>query len=281
MRKFNVNLPQGQLEVAETGIGKPIVFVHGLLINGSVWDGVVGCLASDYRCIVPEFPFGCHRIPMNADADLSPTGAGQLIVNLIEKLELEDVTLVGGDFGAVACKVAAASQASAISQLILTNCDALEVFPAKGFEYFSFLPLIPGAMWCMAQTMNLLPFLRAGSMGYGAFAFHPLPDELMRQWTSALVHSGKVRRDAGKMMLGMDSQLTLSLPKKLGDWGKPVSIIWGTDDTLFSKDLGERLRQAIGSNATFVGISEAKTFVFLDAPIATARAIRDCMENNK
>ena len=66
------NLP-GQLEgptaaglmYSDTGGDGPVVvLLHGVLMNGSLWDEVVDGLRDGYRCIVPELPFGAHRTPM-------------------------------------------------------------------------------------------------------------------------------------------------------------------------------------------------------------------------
>ena len=46
------------------GDGPVVVLLHGVLMNGTLWDGVVDRLRSRYRCIVPELPFGAHRTPM-------------------------------------------------------------------------------------------------------------------------------------------------------------------------------------------------------------------------
>jgi pimeloyl-ACP methyl ester carboxylesterase len=53
------------------GDGPVVVLLHGLLMTGSLWDGVVGELPDDLRCIRPTMPVGAHRRPMKADADLS------------------------------------------------------------------------------------------------------------------------------------------------------------------------------------------------------------------
>lgn len=42
-----------------------------------------------------------HRRAMAPDADLSPAGVAELIVEFLDRLELRDVTLVGVDTGGV------------------------------------------------------------------------------------------------------------------------------------------------------------------------------------
>ena len=53
------------------GSGPPVVFLHGVLMNGTLWKNVVDRLSDRYRCIVPELQLGAHCRPMPADADLS------------------------------------------------------------------------------------------------------------------------------------------------------------------------------------------------------------------
>src|SRR3954463_14094118 len=94
-----VMLSASPLEYDDTGAGPPIVLLHGLLMDGTLWDGPVAELASNHRCVVPTLPLGAHRRGMNADADLSLPGVACLVEEFLERLGLEDVTLVGNDTG--------------------------------------------------------------------------------------------------------------------------------------------------------------------------------------
>ena len=68
----SVDLAQGTIRYREAGEGEPIVFVHGYLVDGRLWNETAEHLAAEHRCILPDWPLGAHRLPMNADADLSP-----------------------------------------------------------------------------------------------------------------------------------------------------------------------------------------------------------------
>lgn len=71
MRK-EIQVPAGRIAYREEGSGKPIVFVHGYLVDGRLWSGVVDGLAGEFRCLAPDWPIGAHQAAMNPDADLSP-----------------------------------------------------------------------------------------------------------------------------------------------------------------------------------------------------------------
>src|SRR5438445_13019107 len=94
-----IQLSAGPLRYVDRGSGPPVVFVHGLLVDGRLWRKVTPLLEGRVRCIVPDWPLGSHANPMNADADLTPRGVARLIDNFLEALELRDVTLVGNDTG--------------------------------------------------------------------------------------------------------------------------------------------------------------------------------------
>ena len=130
-------LPQGTIRYRERGNGEPIVFVHGLLVNGDLWRKVVPTLAKDFRCITPDWPLGSHEVPMNPDADLTPTGLAKLVADFLAALELENVTLVGNDTGGALSQIVVTEHPERIARLVLTPCDAFEVFPPRLFKYLS------------------------------------------------------------------------------------------------------------------------------------------------
>jgi pimeloyl-ACP methyl ester carboxylesterase len=53
-----IDLAQGTVRYRERGSGEPIVFIHGLLVNGDLWRKVVPQLADRFRCITPDLPRG-------------------------------------------------------------------------------------------------------------------------------------------------------------------------------------------------------------------------------
>ena len=56
-----IDLPAGTLRYREAGQGKPVVFVHGYLVDGRLWDGVVDRLSDRFRCLAPDWPIGAQR----------------------------------------------------------------------------------------------------------------------------------------------------------------------------------------------------------------------------
>src|SRR5690242_15270405 len=103
----------------------PVLFVHGILVDSRLWDGVAEALAGrGFRCILPNWPLGSHTIPVNDRSALSPPGVAAMIQDFMVALDLTDVTLVGSDTGGGLCQFLIDATPERVGRVVLTNCDA-------------------------------------------------------------------------------------------------------------------------------------------------------------
>src|SRR2546423_15273386 len=99
MTETTVELNAATIAVRDTGGDAPtVLFVHGLLVDGTLWRKVVTRL-DGFRCVVPTLPLGSHRTPVRDRAALTPIGVADLLAELMERMELTDVTIVANDTG--------------------------------------------------------------------------------------------------------------------------------------------------------------------------------------
>jgi pimeloyl-ACP methyl ester carboxylesterase len=266
-----LKLPQGAVHYDDTGAGPPVVFLHGLLVDGRVWRKVTPLLDGDHRSIVPTLPLGSHRIALRADADVTPAGVAQLVGDLIAALDLTDVTLVGNDTGGAISQLVALDHGERVGRLVLTNCDCFDIFPPKEFAPLVQAAKVPGALYAAMQPMRS-PKARRLPMAYGALA-HDLPDELTRDWVDPFLEDGDVRADAVRFLRAMDKAVTLDAAARLQTLRIPSLVAWGQDDRFFSPEIGERLAAALPSSR-LEPIPGARTLVPEDAPEALADLIR-------
>jgi pimeloyl-ACP methyl ester carboxylesterase len=269
-----LTLPQGTLHVRDTGgSGPPIVFVHGVLVDGTVWRKVTAELAPEFRCIAPDWPLGSHPRPMNADADLTPRGVAHLIADALDALGLENVTLVGNDTGGALCQLVVTERPERVGRLVLTNCDAFETFPPKLFKPLVWNakvpPLLTAAMWPMRwRPLRRLP------IAYGMLTVRPVADEISDGWVRPFLTQRGVRRDACKLLSALDPRDTLAAADKLPDFDRPVLLAWGAADRAFPISLAHRLAERL-TNARVEEIPGARTFVSEDEPERLAALIAD------
>jgi pimeloyl-ACP methyl ester carboxylesterase len=261
-QRKEIDLPAGRIRYREAGSGKPVVFVHGYLVDGRLWDGVVDRLSDRYRCIAPDWPIGAQQIAMKPDADLSPPGVAATIAALLEVLDLKDVTIVGNDSGGAMSQVLVTRHPERIGRLVLTNCDTHENFPPGMFKAMPPLAKLPGGMAILAAPFRIGAVSRAA---FKPFARTRIPDELIASWMEPAMHDGDIRRDLKKVTVGMNKRYTLEAAAKLRGSDLPILLTWAPGDKFFPVSYAERLASEAG-NARIVEIPDSSTFVALDQP---------------
>ena len=266
-----IQLSAGTLRYQDVGSGPPVVLVHGLLVNGSVWERLVPLLSQRVRCIVPDLPLGSHPRAMDREADLSPLGLARLIAELLERLDLDEATLVGNDTGGALCQLTAVHHPQRIGRLVLVNCDSFEHFPPPAFRFVvRALGHTPGVVAGL-ELLGRLRAMRRATMSIAPLTLTPVPDELLKGWLAPLRDRG-VRADLVKVLRGIDPALTVAAGERLGEFHRPALIAWGTRDRFFPLSDAERLAQAL-PDSKLERIDNARTFVQLDAPERLAELI--------
>lgn len=264
---LRAELPQGIVEYREVGEGRPLLFVHGLLVNGNLWRKVIPALAPHFRCIVPDWPLGAHRQPI--EGDTSPGGVAQMVVDFIEALALNDVTLIGNDTGGAVSQVVVTQHPERVSRLILTNCDAFEHFLPAPLHLFQPLSHLPGFMhlfvWLMRFSLmqRLLIFPLA----------HHMPERsICESYFQPAQRDPRILADLTTTVQTITNRYTLKAANALFKFQKRVLIVWGTDDMVFRFSFAERLARAF-PNAQLKAVAGSRTFVAEDQPSVLAEQI--------
>jgi pimeloyl-ACP methyl ester carboxylesterase len=272
--RHEIELPAGRIRYREAGEGKPVVFVHGYLVDGRLWDGVVDNLSDRCRCIAPDWPIGSQQIAMNPDADLTPYGIAAIVASFLEALDLEDVTIVGNDSGGAMSQVLVTRHPERIGRLVLTNCDTHENFPPGPFKALVPLAKLPGGMAAIGLPFRIGAIARAA---FKPFAKTPIPPELIASWMEPGLHDAGVKHDLKKVTSGMNKRYTLEAAEKLRDSSLPILLTWAPGDRVFPLKYAERLVNE-ASNARLVEIPDSRTFVPLDQPQLLADKIAPFVE---
>lgn len=262
----------GTIEYRDIGEGPVIVFIHLVLAEASHWDKMPPLLADRFRCILPTLPMGAHRLPADDGADLSVDGLARAVAELLDHLDVNEVTLVGNDSGGAISQVVAVNHPQRFGRVVLTNCDMYDDFPPKIFGYFKLLPYLPGSMAILGRTLKIravwgLPFV-----------FGRLTNEVdavkINRWADALLASKQVRRDARKVIKAFGPHVTNDAAAALRSTDLPFLVAWGADDKAFKPALAERFCAEIPT-AELVMIDDCKTLVCWDQPQRLAQLISD------
>jgi len=269
----HAELPHGTLHYQQSGTGAPVVFLHGYLMGARLWDPVVRLLEDEFRCVVPELPFGAHPAPMKPGADLTAAGLGRLVADFLDAVDLSEVTLVGNDSGAAVAQVVAARHARRLGALVLATGDAFDNYPPTPFR-----PLIAAARTgTLTPLLALLKVRRARSLptAYGWLTHGDLPHDLIDQWVGAYFTDKGVRRDLRRLTaaLGEDEFMT-QIASELAAFTKPALLAWAADDKFFPLEHARQLA-AILPNARVEPIPGSRTWIMRDQPGRTAHLIAE------
>ena len=257
-----VQLAQGIVQYRECGSGEPLVFIHGLLVNGDLWRKIVPTLAQNYRCIVPDLPFGGHSLALNPDADLTPPGIARLIADFIAALDLTSVTLIANDTGGAFTQIAITEYPERVSRLVLTNCDAYDNFLPPALRVLEWFAFVPGFVTLLGQVCKLSSAQR---LVVAMVAKHPVDERAIQSYTQPITSNKGVQRDLGKVLRGISSRYTNIAASKFGDFDRPVLLVWATEDRLFPTKYAERLQRAF-LHATLHYVKDSYAFIAEDQP---------------
>ena len=276
-----VELSAGSIRYEDTGGEGPVVVLcHGLLMTASLWDAVVAELRSGFRCVRPTLPLGAHRRPMRAEADLSLRGQVRLLAEFLERLELEEVTLVFNDWCGAQLLVAEGWDGR-VGRLVLASCETDDNYPpGLPGRVAALAARLPGGLAAVLKPLRFKA-LRRLPMTFGLMSKRPIPDELFDEWLEPALTHAAIRRDlrkyAGDTQEGR-RQLVKANPR-LADFGKPVLVAWAAEDKVMPAAAGRRLAAAF-AGSRFIEIPDSRTLIPIDQPRALAGAIATFVGNH-
>lgn len=268
-------LSAGPVEYEDTGGDGPVIVLnHGLVMDGRLWRDVVTELGGRYRCVLPTLPLGAHRLPMQADADLSLRGLGRLLAEFLDRLDLRAVTLCFNDWGGAQMMVAD-GLLSRVARLVLVSCEAFDNYPpGVPGRLASLSAKLPGGFAVMRWLLKIRAARRL-PITFGHMSKRGVPDELMDEWLAPLGRRA-IRRDlakyAGDTRRGRRDMVAAT--PALAAYQQPVLIAWAAEDRIMPLEHGHRLEAAFPA-ARLVEIPDSYTLVPIDQPRALARHLRD------
>lgn len=266
----------GRIHVREAGEGPTVVLVHGFAVNGDLWRDLVPLLAPQHHCVTVELPTGGHAEPVDPSWRLDAPGMGHILGDVLDVLDLQDVTLVANDSGCAHVQGLITSEHPAnerVARIVFTGGEFLENFPPALFKPLVWLARAPfGANVAMASMRFRLA--RSLPMSFGWTQHGPLPDELADSFLAGARSDPAILADLRRHLLAFDKRDTLRFATRFGEIDKPVLFAWGADDKIFPVADAERIAPMF-PNARLETVDGARTFVPLDQPGHLAELITE------
>jgi pimeloyl-ACP methyl ester carboxylesterase len=272
----HVELSAGTVDYEDTGGDGPvIVLLHGLMMDASLWRDVIVGLAADHRCIAPTLPLGAHRHGMRADADLSLRGIARLVEEFLDRLELNDVTIVGIDTGGAVVQLLMSAGAARVGRAVLASCDAFDNFPPglTGRTLVLSGKLPPAVFGLFMRQMRLRP-LRRLPIAFGWLTKRG--DAVTARWIDPVLEEAEIRRDTVRVLRGIAAERSLMLEAAEGlpAFDRPALVVWASEDRVMPPQHGRRLAELL-PQGRLVEIPDSYTLIPLDQPTRLAEVVRD------
>ncbi|WP_284742610.1 alpha/beta fold hydrolase [Amycolatopsis sp. RTGN1] len=272
---MQIELSAGTVEYTDTGgPGPVVVFVHGLLMDGTLWDGPVAAL-DEHRCVVPTLPLGAHRVPMHDAADLSLPGIAALLAEFLERLDLRDVTLAGVDTGGALVQLLMVAGEPRVSRVVLASCDAFDNFPPglTGKTLFLTGKLSPSLFGLFMQQMRLRAVRRL-PIAFGWLTKRG--DAVSAGWIRPLLSQAGIRRDTVRVLRAAAASpgILVDVAERLPSFDRPALVVWAREDRVMPPEHGARLA-ALLPKGKLVEVADSYTLVPLDQPAEFARLVRE------
>jgi pimeloyl-ACP methyl ester carboxylesterase len=269
-----IELSAGTIEYEDAGEGPTIVFLHGLLMDATLWAGPIEELSVDHRCVAPTLPLGAHRRAMRPEAELSLPAIARLVLELLDRLELEDVTLVGNDTGGALVQLVMGGDASRVGRVVLASCDGFDNFPPglTGRTLVRTGKLSPRLFGLFMQQMRLR-FVRRLPIAFGWLTLRG--DAVTARWMRPVLTQPEIRRDAVRVLraIAAEPQLMVDAAKALPDFRKPALVVWASEDRVMPPEHGRRLADLV-PRGQLVEVADSYTLIPLDQPARFVRIVR-------
>ena len=243
---MRVALRDGEMHYVDEGSGPPILFVHGTPTNSYEYRHLIAALSKRFRCIAPDhLGFGESARPRSFA--YTPEAHAAVLRELVERLGLDDFTLVVHDFGGpigLPLITDHPSHSPHVSRLILMNTWAwpLDDDPkmARGARF------IGGAIgrflyrYANASLRLIMP------SAYGDRK--KLTPEIHRRYLDVFGDRDArvlVLHALAKSLLGSRSHYQSLLDRLDRLRAMPVLIVWGMKDSAFQPYQLDRWRQLL------------------------------------
>lgn len=267
------------LSYVDSGAGEAILFVHGLLMSHRSWVHLIDRLDNTNRVIVPDL-FG-HGASDKYDGDYSPAAQAATLRDLITRLGIERVTIVGHSLGGGISLTFCYLFPERVERLVLVGTGGLgrEVNPVLRATT---LPLADLVLPVIAS-----PWVRGGAeaigRGLGLLGWRASHD-LRMAWEGFTSLSDAESRRAflatTRAVMDVGGQIKAAHDYLPDIAGLPILVVWGSSDMVIPSSHAERARELL-PDARIEIFEGAGHFPHLDEPDRFADVLRDFMRTTR
>ncbi|HYN53257.1 MAG TPA: alpha/beta hydrolase [Methylotenera sp.] len=268
-----IKLTDGEvLRVIKTGHGEPLILMHTIRTQIEFFSELIPFYAKNYTVYAVDLP-GHGQSSINKKINYDEPYLRKSMIDLINKLNLEKITLVGESIGATLSLTIAASIPNKIKQVIAVNTYDYETRYADGIRRGNFIANfmmwnysipINGAIFAALENRFFLSLVMNG----GVTNIKKIPTWLMKLFDQTGHRPGY-------------GYLGRNILKNWRSWAKapinyqqissPVTLVYGENDWSTKEERSRTLNKV--PNAKFETIANSGHFLSVDNPNALKQVV--------
>jgi 2-hydroxymuconate-semialdehyde hydrolase len=223
--------------------GKPIVLLHGIPMNSSLWNLTgIELAKQNYTVYAPEM-LGLGYTEGPIDYDHSLEGQSRLIEVFCREVVGDNYILAGHDLGGGVAQIMIANSPHDIRKCVLTNCVAFDSWPPGPME-----SLVKQSQQDSYPDIFKYDFI-AGFIKKALFVNLTnqslITVDLIEDILNGMAGSGERVEHFIRFLRAMNNECTQKASPRLADYKKPLLLVWGKGDQFQPLSVGERLRELV------------------------------------
>lgn len=209
-----------------------VVLVHGFLSSTISFRQLLPYLTKKYKVIALDLP-GFGQSEKSTSFIYKLSNYGQLIIDFLDKLNIQDVILIGHSMGGQISMHAAKKAPKRIQKLILLGCCSYVKRASKSLIACSYLPLFTWGMrnWIQKKDVkqNLLSVLHDSKL---------VTQEMIESYKKPISEAAFIN-SLIRLLRHREGDMSSNELKEIK---QPVLMIWGKEDKVIPVKTGYRLK---------------------------------------
>jgi pimeloyl-ACP methyl ester carboxylesterase len=244
----------------DTGSGDPVLFIHGLTWDHTLWDHQVAALSGNYRCIAVDL-IGHGQTP-DVDHEYSFFDLADYMAGFLDALGIEQAHIVGLSMGGMTAMPLALNHPGKVRSLVLLDTDAQAEAPETVAAYHGLGAAVIAAGWAaVAEPVAAI-----------LFAAPFLSDPARKAAALEKLCSNQQEAVAGRALRAVTGRTNL-IPR-LAEISVPTTVIVGELDAATKPDKAEAIAAAI-PGAKLVKVPQAGHHSPLENPEVVTAALKE------
>lgn len=229
-----------KLHYVDEGQGTPILFCHPPIGSSFMYRTFIGLLSKKYRCIAPDFPgFGLSE--SHPDYRFNIFSQSQALLQLIERLDLRDIIILGHDTGGPSGFYAMAQSRERFKGVIFTDTI---IFPTTEYPRIDKMLNVVGSK-VFTELNALTNLLVSLTFNFGVRT-RKLSRQEKKEYKSMFNTADKRRRMTALLFSLKESpdmmhEIKRAFTEELNDL--PALLIYGEKDPVNQLGIADRIHQ--------------------------------------